>query len=71
MLDDQYNFETSSYNEFRSSSILHCALKYARKGFCESLMILFTYHLDELQDHIFPLLSNLPETMDPSDFRQV
>lgn len=71
MLDDQYDFETSSYHEFRTSTILQIALQYARRGFCEALKILLTYHLDELEDHIFPLLSNLPESMDPSEFRSV
>ncbi|XP_059489880.1 NBAS subunit of NRZ tethering complex-like [Neocloeon triangulifer] len=59
------------YDKFRNQSPLKSALEFARNGNWQAVSIMLTYHSHSLMKHRLPIISNLPETIDPHEYRSL
>ncbi|GFR67776.1 neuroblastoma-amplified sequence-like, partial [Elysia marginata] len=63
---ERYN--ASFYTAFRSRSIYELAAENAQNNDWRAVETLLTFHSEELAPHRLAILSNFPETADPSDY---
>jgi len=69
--DSDILYNLDFYAKFRSQSKLKSAVEYARNGNWQAVSTMLTYHGQSLMKHRLPILSSLPETIDPHEYRQV
>ncbi|CAB3379605.1 Hypothetical predicted protein [Cloeon dipterum] len=67
--DVLYNLDF--YAKFRMQSPLKSAIEFARNGSWQAVSTMLTYHSHCLMKHRLPIISNLPETIDPHDYRSL
>ncbi|GFN79688.1 neuroblastoma-amplified sequence-like [Plakobranchus ocellatus] len=63
---ERYN--SKFYTAFRSRSIYELTAEYAQNNDWRAVETMLTYHSQELAPHRLAILSNFPETADPSDY---
>lgn len=64
---ERYNKE--QFSEFRQKDIFTIALEYARDGNWKALDTILTFYHEQLKEHWLPLLSNIPKTVSPTEYR--
>lgn len=67
----QQHFDHVFYDEFRHKCPLEACIDYARDGEAHGVEIMFNFYTQDLVPHLLPILSNLPETLSPHQYRNL
>ncbi|BFY98427.1 hypothetical protein BsWGS_01467 [Bradybaena similaris] len=66
---DRYN--AAFFTSFRSRNIFELAAEYAQNSDWKAVETLMTFHSSDLASHRLAILSNFPETTDPTEYRSL
>jgi len=68
-MDYDIKYKPEFYAKFRSQSKLKSTVEFARNGDWEAVSAMLTYHSHTLLKHRLPIISSLPETINPHIYR--
>lgn len=65
------HFDSAFYRSFRQQSFFQLAIEYANKADIKTLAVMFEHEKQYLFPHYLVILSNLPETLSPINYRSL
>ncbi|KAH7641267.1 sec39-like protein [Dermatophagoides farinae] len=65
------NFDQEFFRQFRQKNPFQLAIEHAHQADIETLSVLFAHEHRKLASHFFVILSNLPETLPPSNYKDL
>lgn len=67
----QQQFNHVLYDEFRRKCPLNACMDFAHEGDSHAIETMLNFFTDDLSPHLLPILSNIPETMSPYQYRNL